>query len=258
MNEAKQLFSAYRRHYSAGNERHFIDPAYATSIGKDRVPSWMHALGRDAMILDAGCADGYMLAALIHAGFHRLTGVDISDEMASLARGRLGSDAHIITAPIGDFLKRSDMLFDVILLHHVIEHVQRDQTIALLRLLYDRLAPGGYLSIRTPNANALGAGYHCLGDFTHVVAFNERSLLQVLEHAGFLPCDIVIVPKKPRRFISIRHPLRMLARTLNRVRWTLNRLFHRAIYLLGDLQPLPTSFDWELEVLARKATESAR
>ncbi len=256
MSESRRLFEKYNRHYREGSESYFIDPTSLLDHGKNRVPIWMRNLSRELRILDAGCADGYMLAVLRHAGFERLTGVDISEEMASLARKRLGNDAIIVTSPINNFLEKSQQDFDIILLHHVIEHLPRDEGIELLTLIHQRLTPGGYLSIRTPNANALAAGYHCHGDYTHLVAFNERSLLQALEFAGFSAHDSIVFPKKPEYFFSLKHPGRTLARALNMLRWRLNHVLHQAIYLLGDLRPLPKSFDWELEVVARKIQQS--
>lgn len=256
MPEIKNLFEKYSRHYMEGSEHYFMDPASAASQGKNRVPRWMRDLPRDLRILDAGCADGYMLAALQHAGFESLTGVDISEEMTSLARKRLGGGAIITASPIKKFLEETQQDFDIILFHHVLEHMPRDEGIEVLTLMYQRLRPAGHLSIRTPNANTLAAGYHCHGDHTHLVAFNERSLLQALEFAGFCAEHTLVLPKKPEYFFSLKHPIRTMARMLNILRWRLNRLLHQAIYLIGDLRPLPKSFDWELELIAQKREKS--
>lgn len=163
-----------------------------------------------------------------------------------------GGDIKIENNSLAQFLAEEKDSYDVILLHHVIEHVPRDKALDLLRGLRLRLKPGGFLAIRTPNANTLAPGYHCHGDFTHVVAFNERSMLQVLEGAGFLSDRISVQINPPELFWSFRHPLGMMLRMLNRFRWSLNRWIHLVVYMLGDLRPLPNSFDWELEVIARR------
>jgi len=245
-----ELFNSYGRHYRAGFEPYFIDPALAKARHKDRLPRWMLTMSRDVRVLDAGCADGYMLSVLWNEGFRNIVGVDVSDEMCSVARARLGSNIRIENMNLVNFLEEEKSNYDVILFHHVIEHVPRDKTLDLLRNMRSRLTPGGCLAIRTPNANALAFGYHCQGDFTHVVAFNERSMLQVLEGAGFLPDRILVRKNPPELFWSLRHPVGMMFRMLNRVRWKLNRLLHLAVYMLGDLRPLPKTFDWELEVIA--------
>lgn len=250
MTNPDDLFNSYERHYRAGSEPYFIDPALAKARHKDRLPRWMSKMSRDIRVLDAGCADGYMLSVLRNEGFRNIAGVDVSSEMCSIARARLGSDIRIENMSLTEFLMEEGDVYNVILFHHVIEHVPRDKALNLLRAMRLRLAPGGVLAIRTPNANALAFGYHCQGDFTHVVAFNERSMLQVLEGAGFSPARISVRKNPPELFWSLRHPIGMMLRILNRFRWSLNRLLHVMVYVLGDLRPLPKSFDWELEVIA--------
>ncbi|MEA9843627.1 class I SAM-dependent methyltransferase [Xanthomonas campestris] len=252
MTNPEDLFNSYARHYRAGSESYFIDPALAKVRHKNRLPAWMRKMSREISILDAGCADGYMLSILQNEGFHDIAGVDVSPEMCSIARSRLGGDIKIENNSLAQFLAEEKDSYDVILLHHVIEHVPRDKALDLLRGLRLRLKPGGFLAIRTPNANTLAPGYHCHGDFTHVVAFNERSMLQVLEGAGFLSDRISVQINPPELFWSFRHPLGMMLRMLNRFRWSLNRWIHLVVYMLGDLRPLPKSFDWELEVIARR------
>ncbi|WP_169247070.1 methyltransferase domain-containing protein [Candidatus Competibacter phosphatis] len=148
--------------------------------------------------------------------------------------------------------KLPQKLFDVILFHHVLEHIPREHTITLLREFHRCLKPGGYLNIRVPNASYLLAGHHLFGDFTHVVHFNERSMPQVLEAAGFDTRHLEFIHHPPLLFWSWQHMGRALLRFLNRMRWHLHSVLHKTVCALIELYPIPKCFEWELEVLARK------
>ncbi len=96
---------------------------------------------RDARVLDAGCGSGDFLTTLWWRGFRHLTGVDpylpfepYSDGARRFVRGELA-----------DLRGES---FDVITMHHVLEHASNTQ-----RFLADAaalLAPGGALLVRVP------------------------------------------------------------------------------------------------------------
>lgn len=249
-----ELFQNYERHYAAaGADRHQIAYSEVKAKHLDRMPRWLHRLPKAARILDAGCANGYLLGLLYAEGYHNLVGVELSAQLASRAREHLPADVTLIEADIRDALAQMpDASFDAVLFFHVLEHIPREHTIALLREFRRVLKPGGYLNIRVPNAAYLMAGWHLYGDFTHVVHFNENSLVQVLEAAGFERGMCELIPHPPLLFWSWRHPGRALLRLLNRGRWHVHALLHRLLCLLLDQHPVPKIFEGELECLARR------
>ena len=250
---SSEMFEHYARHYAhTGAERRQQSAAQVRALRLDRLPRWIDSVPHDARILDAGCANGYLLGLLHASGYTRLSGVELSEELAASARAVLPADVRIHVADVAQFLAtQADASFDVILFHHVLEHIPRDQTLDLLRAFRRCLAPCGLLDVRVPNAAFLLSGIHLHGDFTHVVQFNERSLWQVLERAGFDPAGIEVVLHPPQLFFSLSHPGRMMLRLLNRLRWHLHRLVHRMLCALVDQLPPPRAFESELEILAR-------
>lgn len=250
----QDVFQNYQKNYERrGADTYFrpIDEVLELHLG--RLPPWLDRIPKHAHILDAGCATGYLLSLLHGLGYEVLTGVDISREMTLTARQRLPEDVVIHCADIRDFLATTpDGRYDLILCHHVIEHLPREEIIGLLREFRRCMVPGGWLSIKTPNAAALLAGYHVYGDITHITPFNEFSLKQIAEQAGFSAEAVEIVSNPPHLFWSWRHPLRAVLRLLNRLRWHVNRGVHWVVAMLMDVHPAPACREWELEVLIRK------
>ncbi len=251
---SNELFQNYQRHYNdSGADRWQVPYHRVKALHLDRLPRWLDRIPREARILDAGCATGYLLGLLWESGYRNLVGVELSEQLAGVARRTLPDTVEIAVADIRDYLAgMPDESFDLILFHHVLEHIPREHIIPLLREFRRALKPGGYLNIRVPNASYLLAGNHLFCDFTHVVHFNERSMPQVLESAGFGVEGIEFIQRPPQMFWSWRYPGRALLRLLNRGRWHLHGMLHRLLCLLIDQHPVPKIFGAELETLARR------
>lgn len=251
---SEMLFANYERHYKdSGADRWQVPYREVKELRLDRLPRWLDRIPEEANVLDAGCATGYLLGLFWESGYRNLTGVELSEQLAEIARRNLPNEVTLVNADVRDYLAQvPDQTFDVILFHHVLEHIPREHTIPLLREFYRVLKPGGYLNLKVPNASYLLSGNHLFCDFTHVVHFNERSMPQVLEAAGFRVTDIEFVQRPPLLFWSWRHPGRAFLRLLNRGRWHLHGLLHRLLCLLIDQHPVPKVFVAELETLARR------
>ena len=250
---SREVFDNYEQHYANTGARNFRNLLDVQRFRLDRLPRWIGDTAKQARILDAGCASGYLLGLLRESGYTNLTGVDLSAQLLAQARQRLPDDVALHQSDILAFLaKTQDASFDVILFHHVLEHIPREHTIALLREFRRCLSDHGILNIKVPNAGCLLMGHTCFVDFTHVVHFNEVSLVQVLEQAEFERQQVRFVLHPPILFWSWQHPLRALLRVLNRVRWHLSAWTHRAAGLLFDTQPKLRCHEIELEVVARK------
>ncbi|WP_431967922.1 class I SAM-dependent methyltransferase [Actinacidiphila sp. bgisy160] len=93
-------------------------------------------------ILDAGCGAGPLFAALRERGAH-VTGLDSSTGMLELARRRLGADADLRVADLGDPLPFADGAFDMVVSSLVLHYLEDwGPTLAEMRRV---LRPGGRL-----------------------------------------------------------------------------------------------------------------
>jgi SAM-dependent methyltransferase len=251
---SEMLFQNYERHYKElGDDRWQVPYREVKEFHLERLPRWLDRIPEEANVLDAGCATGYLLGLFWESGYRNLIGVELSEQLAEIACINLPDEVALLRSDVRDYLAEiPDQTFDVILFHHVLEHIPREHTIPLLHEFYRVLKPGGYLNLRVPNASCLLPGPHLFGDFTHVVHFNERSMPQVLEAAGFRVPDIEFIQYPPMLFWSWRHPGRAVLRLLNRGRWHLHGLLHKLLCLLIGLRPAPKVFAAELETLARR------
>jgi len=247
------LFEHYTRHYetmTGGRERL---PDDLERVRRDRLPRWLNQIPKDAQVLDAGCSQGHLLTALWQLQYTKLSGIDLSSTLLEKARQRLPSEVHLQQISIQDFLKRADtQSFDLVFFHDLLEHLPREETIFVLAGLYRILKPGGRLSIRVPNMGALTGSFAAAIDFTHVTHFSEYSLLQVIEAAGFDPQKVRFDCQAPQLFWSWSCPHRSVFRLLNRLRWHLNVVVHKGLYLLTDKLTRPKIFDPNIVATAEK------
>jgi len=140
--------------------------------------------GRPGRVLDVGCGDGARLEILRARGWD-VRGVDPDPRAVEAARRRLGdrvTEGGLEDAP---FAPGS---FDVVLLEHVLEHVE--DPVDLLRRCRGLLRPGGRLSAVTPNVEGLGhrtfkAAWRGLEPPRHLTLFGPKSLEAAARRAGF-------------------------------------------------------------------------
>lgn len=139
-------------------------------------------------LLDFGCGSGWLIAAAQERGWEAV-GFDVGDSALKHCRER---GLRVIK----DLEQLADGSCDAVVLHHVLEHVQRFDE--LFPLLLRLLAPGGRLFIEVPNAQSLRArlALPVLSRFAsaderyrafpiHLSYFSGENLARLLETFGF-------------------------------------------------------------------------
>jgi SAM-dependent methyltransferase len=187
------------------------------------------SLPAGAEVLEVGCAAGDLLVPLRDAGF-RVTGVELSDHAATIARSQHQLEVHAGTLADAPLVGDS---FDAVIMRNVIEHVPDPR--GDLEKAASLLRPGGLLSLRTDNVDSLDARlFRSLWygfDFPrHLTLFSPATLTALVQSAGLevaqvryslVPTHWIMscrywVSERPgfaavSRLISPRNPLLLLA-----------------------------------------------
>lgn len=144
---------------------------------------------KSAKILDIGSGAGHFLKFIDEYGYENYIGVDVSREQIDFCRKNVTKKALLIK-DLSTYLQNNKNTFDFILMNDVIEHLEKEEIIDTLLLVFDALKRNSSVLIKTENLkNRWGSAVRYM-DFTHTVGFTEESIRQVLLISGFKKINI--------------------------------------------------------------------
>ena len=184
-----------------------------------RIKDWLPE-NKNINILDVGCGSGNLLMLFKNQGYADLTGIDISSEQISVAKA-LNTNINFINIDIKSFLETSKDKFDLITAFDVVEHLDKEELLETLRLIYDRLNDNGLLIIQTPNAESPWFGAVAFGDFTHEWFYTPSSLEDILLKSGFKNYEVKA--SKPV-FTSLKSSIRKILWELINIKYKIENL----------------------------------
>lgn len=138
---------------------------------------------RAAKILVISCGPGYLLNALVQAGYRNVIGIDSDPSKVEYGRKRgLACEA----TEAFSYLDRQRGEFDVIIAEQELNHLTIDETIDFLRLCHAALRPGGRIIVYAMNgANPFVGSENLSHNIDHFYNVTEYSLSQLLQLGGF-------------------------------------------------------------------------
>lgn len=137
-----------------------------------------------ARCLEIGPGKGELLQWLTERSIE-VHAVDLSEEIVRYCNEILPGSTELVNDTAA-YLERHTAEYDVVFMLHVLEHVQKQDVIPLLRAVRAALVPGGRLIVEVPNmGNPFIGLYSRYVDFTHEVGFTAESLEFVFSAAGF-------------------------------------------------------------------------
>lgn len=169
----------------------------------------------DQPILEIGCGWGQFLLWLRERGYNGAIGIDVGRRQVEFCRS-LGLEA-VVAADSTRFLLDHARGYQLIALHHVIEHMPSSAGLALLSAAHGSLRPGGRILVQTPNMSAASAGFSRYIEISHETGYAETSLAEILDLAGFESVHI----------FGSRTPLALRPK---RVAWLAMRALTRALW----------------------------
>lgn len=145
-----------------------------------------------APILDIACGEGALLCLLRSMGYTRLAGFDLSLENVAICH-RLGLE----------FVQEYDALrlaslpesarYGAVFALDLIEHLPKAAAANFLEQVREKLLPGGYVVLQTPNMGSLAGCFHHNNDLSHSFGLTEKTAVDLMLLAGF-----------PRQGIEVR------------------------------------------------------
>jgi SAM-dependent methyltransferase len=140
-----------------------------------------------SLVLDLGSGRGEFLELLKEYGIGAV-GVEIYDEFVEFCRNR---DLKVIQQDVLGYLREQKEI-DGIFAGQLIEHLPLECTIELCTLAYEKMKPGGYMILETPNPMSLAIFTHSFYmDPTHLKPVHPQTLKYIAERAGFKKVEIL-------------------------------------------------------------------
>lgn len=149
---------------------------------------YLRYFSKGQFVLDLGCGRGEFLELLSNYGV-RAEGVELNDDMIAYCRER-GFTVH--KADLLEYLNNlEDNSVDGIFLGQVIEHLQPQQLIRLIRLAHAKLKPNGCFIAETPNPRSLSIyAQSFYMDMTHTKPVHPLTAKFLLETEGYHNIEI--------------------------------------------------------------------
>ncbi len=116
-------------------------------------------------VLDAGGGTGVMSQVMLNLN-HKVTLSDISSEVLSLAKGKLGKNINLDVQNKAILSLSTKKQYDLVVCHAVLEWLQNP--FEVISKLVDLVKPGGYLSLSFFNYDAQLFGNMLYGNFDYV------------------------------------------------------------------------------------------
>jgi 2-polyprenyl-3-methyl-5-hydroxy-6-metoxy-1,4-benzoquinol methylase len=138
----------------------------------------------DAIILDLGCGHGSLIYVARHLGYSSIWGVDGSTQQVAAAK-LLGIEGVEHGSVMEALSRQPDASLDCLIAFDLIEHLDRDEMLALVDQARRVLRSGGRWIIHTPNAESPFASRMHYWDFTHEFILTRTSIAQLLLSSGF-------------------------------------------------------------------------
>ncbi len=211
------------------------------------LPFWIKSEieNNDLKILDYGCGFGQNIQSLTNERFKNVYGVDIEKQAIASC---ISKGFNVKELDLENLKNPFDIKFDVIILSHIIEHIQKNEIINTLVFIKNEfLSDGGKLLIAVPNAQSNTDSYWAYEDWTHTTLFTSGSIYYVLKAAGFKTIEFLDIDCT----LDIKSKIKVYIRKFFLRLYKLNKNFWNKVTCSSYHQPSPQIFSYEIKVRAQ-------
>ena len=170
---------------SDGNDEYYLDEG-TESAARDKLRFTTRFCPGPGRLLDVGASFGHFLAEA-QSRFEAY-GIELNTRAVAWSVNQFGVRNEV--ASLYELPPALPRVFQAITMWDVIEHL--DDPRRALAACRERLAPGGWLFLSTPDAGspiarALGTRWHYQDPLQHINLFSRRNLQRVLRDSGLVP-----------------------------------------------------------------------
>ena len=135
-------------------------------------------------VLDLACGNGRLVHNLKASGYANVLGVDFSQQQVDVAHQ--WGISEVRCQDVLAFLRAEpDASWEVVFAMDFLEHLAKPDLLDLVDDVRRVLVPGGMFVVQVPNGGGLFGGAVLHGDMTHVQAFTDKSMRQLMKCCGF-------------------------------------------------------------------------
>lgn len=160
----------------------------------------LQSLSKDAIILEIGCGNGFILKALLGKGFTNVYGIEPSKDAAINANPKIKDKITV------DILKNGlykNETFDLIFFFQTFDHIHNPNV--FLGICYNLLKPGGTILALNHDVKSLSAKIlkekSPIVDIEHMYLYSKETMNKIFILADFTPLKIF----SPKNVISLRY-----------------------------------------------------
>jgi len=138
-------------------------------------------------VLEIGCGSGLFLRYLLHQGFCFVTGVDYDENLKGALKDleEAGYTIELTDAEAYVDKNLNSLFFDRIILFDVLEHIELNDCVKLLRKLHGMLNEGGKILIRVPNTTSPWGLRMQFNTFDHIALFSPGRLHELAKMTSY-------------------------------------------------------------------------
>lgn len=148
---------------------------------KKRQRIYVDKLKERKMVIDLGCGRGEFLE-ILKENFIPSAGVEKEPSLCAILKEK---NLNFFQMDVLEFLEKKPIEFDSIVSFHLIEHLNFNEALKFLKLIYESLPKNGFLLIETPNPSSLFSLINFYKDPEHKTPWHPETLKFFLNEIGF-------------------------------------------------------------------------